>query len=386
MSQKEIPAVYMRGGTSRALVFHQSDLPADRADWDAVFLAAMGSPDPSGRQLDGMGGGVSSLSKVCVVGPPTHADADVDYTFAQVGVRSAAVDYTGNCGNMASAIGPYAIDEGLVSAPPGDMAAVRIHNTNTGKIIVASFPLAEGRAAVDGDLEIDGVPGRGAPIRLAFQDPGGAVTGRLLPTGRVRDALRVPELGDIEATLIDAANPCVFVAAATLGLTGIESPAQLGAEPALLQRLEAIRCAASVAMGIAPDLDSAGAIEPVPKVAMVAPPTPYRTLSGQCVGVAEIDLVCRMISSGQPHGAIPVTGALALGVACRVGGSVAQQQLRRALGGRVTIGHASGTLQVDAELAPGADGQMPHARSASLHRTARRLFQGRVLYREVWPN
>lgn len=197
----------MRGGTSKALIFRAGDLPADRADWAPIFLAAMGSPDPAMRQLDGMGGGVSSLSKCCVVGPPSRPDADVDYTFAQVAIDRPEVDYASNCGNMSSAIGPFAVDEGLVAPPAGNEAVVRIHNTNTGKIIVARFPMEDGRAAVTGDLAIDGVAGTGAPIRLDFTDPGGAGTGRLLPTGNLTDRLDVPGLGPLRVTLIDAANP-----------------------------------------------------------------------------------------------------------------------------------------------------------------------------------
>jgi hypothetical protein len=174
-----LPAVFMRGGTSRAVMFHARDLP-DRAEWDPIFLAAMGSPDPSGRQLNGMGGGISSLSKVCVLAPSDRADADIDYTFAQVQIRDPRVDYRSNCGNMSSAVGPFAVDEGIVR-PNGDAATVRIFNTNTQKIIRSTFPLEDGRAATDGDLAIPGVAGTGAPVRVDFLAPGGATTGRLLP-------------------------------------------------------------------------------------------------------------------------------------------------------------------------------------------------------------
>src|SRR5574338_1556197 len=180
MKQLRIPAVFMRGGTSNAVVFHARDLPRDRSSWDEIFLAAIGSPDPYGRQLDGMGGGISSLAKVCVVGPPTRPDADIDYTFAQVQVKDAAVDYSGNCGNMSSAMGPFAVDEGLVKVAGPD-ALVRIHNTNTRKIIWSRFAMDDGLAAVDGDLVIPGVSGTGAPVRLEFREPGGATTGKLLP-------------------------------------------------------------------------------------------------------------------------------------------------------------------------------------------------------------
>ena len=213
MKQLKIPAVFMRGGTSNAVVFHARDLPRDRALWDDIFLAAIGSPDPYGRQLDGMGGGISSLSKVCVIGPPTRSDADIDYTFAQVQVKEAKVDYSANCGNMSSAMGPFALDEGIVKAS-GREALVRVHNTNTKKIIYSRFAIDEGVAAVDGDLAIPGVAGTGAPVRLEFREPGGATTGKLLPTGNASDVLDVPGVGRVRVSMVDAANACVFVNAA----------------------------------------------------------------------------------------------------------------------------------------------------------------------------
>src|SRR5450830_495036 len=272
MQQAKLRAVFMRGGTSKAVMFHRAELPADRAAWAPIFRAVIGSPDPYGRQLDGMGGGVSSLSKICVVGPPSRPDADVDYTFAQVSVKDGAVDYSGNCGNMSSAIGPFAVDEGLVPYPVATEAVVRIHNTNTGKIIIARFAVDGGAAAVDGAMVLDGVAGSGAPIRLDFVDPGGAKTGRLLPTGNATDGLDVPGVGMLAASMVDAANPCVFVRAADLGVTGTELPDALEADPALLAKLEAVRRTASVAMGLAPDSDAAGSIPGVPKVALVTAP------------------------------------------------------------------------------------------------------------------
>ena len=223
-----LPAVFMRGGTSRAVMFHQRDLP-ERGQWDPIFLAAMGSPDPNGRQLNGMGGGISSLSKICVLAASERPDADIDYTFAQVQIQQAAVGYRGNCGNMSSAVGPFAVDEGIVR-PNGDTAVVRIFNTNTSKIIRSTFPLVEGRAAVDGDLAIPGVAGTGAPVRLDFLSPGGAVTGKLLPTGHPVDRLDVPGIGPIDISMVDAANPCVFVRAKDIGLTGNELPEALDAD------------------------------------------------------------------------------------------------------------------------------------------------------------
>ena len=380
MPQRRLRAIFMRGGTSKALVLHRADLPADQADWTPIFLAAMGSPDPNGRQLDGMGGGVSSLSKVCVVGPPSREDADVDYTFAQISVASAQVDYSANCGNMSSAIGPFALDERLVAVPDCGEAVVRIHNTNTGKIIVARFAVENGRAAVEGDLVLDGVGGNGSSIRLDFQDPGGARTGRLLPTGNATDRLAIPGLGEMELSMVDAANPCVFVAAATLGARGTELPQALEQDGGLLARLEAIRCHASVAMGLTQTLTEAAGVPGVPKVALVAAPAIAPTLTGRTLAPGDMDILVRMISNGQPHRAVPLTGALCLAAACRVPGSVPYRLLAEAArSGAVRIGHPSGVVLVAAEVETGEGGV--HIRQATVYRTARRLFQGEVLYR-----
>ena len=374
MTARPFPAVFMRGGTSKAIMFHASDLP-ERAAWDPIFLAAIGSPDPYGRQLDGMGGGVSSLSKVCVLAPSARADADIDYTFAQVQIRDARVDYGGNCGNMSSAVGPFAVDEGLVAAS-GDTATVRIYNTNTKKLIHATFPLRDGRAREDGDLTIPGVAGSGAPIRLDFLSPGGATTGKLLPTGQVREWLDVPGSGRIEVSLIDAANACVFLRAAELGLTGTELPDAIEADAALLTRLEAIRRAGSVAMGIAPDPESAGRIRGVPFIAFVAPPLPARTLTGEALDPGGIDLTARAMSNGQPHRALPLTISLCTSVAARIEGSLVAEAAR-ASDGPIRLGMPSGVLTVAAEVGLDPAGAW-EARSGGFYRTARRLFDGRV--------
>lgn len=381
MPQKKLPAVFMRGGTSKAVIFHARDLPAARAEWEPIFLSVIGSPDPSMRQLDGMGGGVSSLSKVCVIGAPTHPDADVDYTFAQVLIDKARVDYNSNCGNMSSAIGPFAIDEGLVQKPSDGKAVVRIHNTNTKKIIVSRFAMDGDEAAVAGDMALDGVAGTGAPIRLEFMAPGGAKTGKLLPTGKPTDVLDVPVVGRVPASMIDAANPCVFVPAEAVGATATERPTEIESNAQLMAKLEAIRRSASVAMGIAPDLQAAGSLS-VPFIAFVAPPAAMTVLSGRTLTPADMDIAVRMMSNGQAHRATPLTGALCLAVATRVPGSIPNEMARRLPEGtsQIRIGHASGVIVVDARIGRTADGQ-PHADYAAVYRTARRLFDGRVHYR-----
>jgi 2-methylaconitate isomerase len=378
MANHKIRAVFMRGGTSKAVMFRRDDLPADPKDWEPIFLNIMGSPDPNGRQLDGMGGGVSSLSKICVIGPPSRPDADVDYTFAQIGVRDPSVDYAANCGNMSSAVGPFALDEGLVTAATGKEATVRIHNTNTSKIIVARFPLDEGRLAASGDLEIDGVAGAAAPIRLEFLEPGGARTGKLLPTGKAVDRLTVDGVGTIEASCVDAANPCVFVRATDVGKSGDELPDALDGDAVFLQRMEAIRCAASVKMAIAGDLDKARRMTGIPKVAMVSPPRAGKTLSGRELGPSDADIWVRMISVGQPHRAVPITGAICLSVASRVPGSI-PESLSGAKG-PIRIAHPSGVTLVDAGVSISNAGEV-RAEYGAVYRSARRLFEGNVIYR-----
>jgi 2-methylaconitate cis-trans-isomerase PrpF len=380
MRQLKIPAVFMRGGTSNAIVFNARDLPRDRTLWDEIFLAAIGSPDPYGRQLDGMGGGISSLSKVCVVGPSSRADADIDYTFAQVSVKEAKVDYSGNCGNMSSAMGPFAIDEGLVR-PGGREALVRIHNTNTRKIIWARFDVDDGCAALDGELSIPGVAGTGAPVRLEFREPGGATTGKLLPTGNVRDVLEVPGYGRFTVSMVDAANAACFVRADELGLTGTEMPEALDAHTALLEKLAAIRIAASMAMGIASTADEAKAKKVVPFIGFVSGPQNASTLTGQTIGADEVDLTGRMISTGQPHRALPLTGSLCMAVAARLEGSVVHAVTRAAADHEapIRIAMPSGILTVAATVTH--RGGEWFAEQGAFYRTQRRMFEGQVCVR-----
>lgn len=380
MKQLKIPAVFMRGGTSNAVVFKQQDLPRDRALWDEIFIAALGSPDAYGRQLDGMGGGISSLSKVCVVGPSTRPDADIDYTFAQVSVKEAKVDYHANCGNMSSAMGPFAVDEGLIKVS-GKEALVRIHNTNTRKIIWSRFALDEGLAAVDGELSIPGVSGTGAPVRLEFREPGGATTGKLLPTGNVVDTLDVPGHGKFVVSMVDAANACCFVSAKALGLTGAEMPDVLDTSTALLERLEAIRVEASLAMGIAETREDARSKPAVPFIGFVSGPQDAVTLTGDRLDAGAVDLTGRMLSSGQPHRALPLTGSLCMAVAARLEGSVVHALTRPAKNAEepIRISMPSGLLTVAAKVKQ-SDGVWA-AEQGAFYRTQRRLFEGHVCVR-----
>ncbi|GLA46998.1 hypothetical protein AnigIFM63604_000481 [Aspergillus niger] len=368
--QHHLPAAYYRGGTSRAVFFKQDDLPADKAKWDPIFRGVIGSPDPYGRQLDGLGGGISSLSKICVVGKPTHPGADIDYTFVSLGVKTPDVDYSSNCGNMISAVGPFAVDSGLV-VPGLTSASVRIHNTNTGKIVHSSFPVVDGEAAASGEFAIDGVSGTAAPVQLDFLDPAGSRTGKLLPTGQVRDVF-----DGVEATCIDVANPCVFVRAEDLAVEGNLTPEEITAHPGLLDRLNSIRRQAGVKMGLADTRETVPGS--VPKICLVSQPGTDTRAVEQKQTKEKVDLLVRALSVGQPHKAVPITVALAVASAARVSGSTVSQVVgeKHVDEAGITLGHASGNLLVGATFDDGGT-----LRFATVFRTARRLFEGRIFWK-----
>jgi 2-methylaconitate isomerase len=363
MTQSRVRAVYMRGGTSRCLVFHERDLPPAGAERDYILLSALGSPDPYGRQLDGLGGGISSLSKACIIGPSSHPAADVDYTFAQVEVSKPQVDYTGNCGNCSSAVGPFAIEERLIQPVDGE-TLVRIHNTNTKKLIVARVPVAGSEPAVHGDFELPGVAGTGARIALDFLEPGGAGTGRLLPTGKPRDVV-----DGIEASLVDASIPMVFVRARDLGITGIEMPQAVDADKALSARLEKIRVTASELMGIPGSAAT-------PKVAVVTAPAEYTALDGTRVTREAADVVGRAISMANCHRAFPLTSSMCLAVAARIEGTLVHECSTAKPGADVRLGHPSGVLPLDAAVSKAGGDYL--AERVTVYRTARRLMEGYV--------
>lgn len=372
MRQQAIPATFMRGGTSKGLMVLAADLPADIAAQDAILLAAMGTPDPYGRQLNGMGGGLSSLSKACIVGRSTRPDADIDFCFLQIGVRERHVDRRGNCGNMSAAVGPFAVDQGLVPARSGE-ATVRIFNSNTGKLIHARFPVEDGSARYDGDLAIPGVAGTGAPIRLDFIEPGGASTGRLLPTGEVME-----RIDGIAVSLIDAANACLFVRADDIGLAGHEPPEAIEAKTDLMNRLARLRAKASVRMGIAPDEASAMALETIPYLGIVSPPQPARMLSGEAIAPGDTDLTLRFLAGGRVHRAVPLTTALCTAVAARIAGTLVHGLTADVPADRpLRLSTPSGVISANAQVERRDSGW--HVSSGSFFRTARPLFEGRVL-------
>ena len=376
MRQLKVPATFMRGGTSNAIVFREKDLPEDREIWSEIFIAAIGSPDPHGRQLNGMGGGISSLSKVCVVGSPTRTDADIDYTFAQVAVREAKVEYGGNCGNMSAAMGPFAVDEGMVRVQ-GDQAVIRIHNTNTSKIIEAHFKIDDHLAAVDGSYELPGVGGTGSALRLDFLEPGGAITGELLPTGNSIDVLETPTMGEVKASIVDAAALCVLVEAQTVGLNGDELPADLEAKPNILHLLQEVRAAAAVKLGLSDSMEEALAqTTNKPSVGFVSAAQAATTLTGDRLSADDGDVTVRMISMGDPHRALPGTCSTCLAVASQIEGTLVQNNTRPGENGNVRLMHPSGVLHAAANVEREGNGWF--VQKASFYRTQRRLFDGFV--------
>jgi 2-methylaconitate cis-trans-isomerase PrpF len=360
--------------------FSPTDLPFDRAMLERVLLNVMGSPDI--RQIDGLGGATPQTSKVAIVGRSFRPDADVDYTFAQVDISRPLVDWGGNCGNISSAVGPFAINSGLVPGN-GDSTVVRIHNTNTGKIIAATVPLAGGRAAVEGDFLIAGVPSSGARIDLEFVDPGGSVTGRLLPTGNVKDAITLADGRTFEVSIVDAGNPTVFIAADALGVVGTESPAEIEAHPTLRATLEAVRGQVAAMLGLVGDPADAAATTPgLPKIAFVSSPASYSNLAGTMVEESDVDLVVRSMSMGAPHRAYQITAGVCTGAASVIPGTVVHDLVRPAParnGAReVILGHPFGTMPTTVRYTRTGDGGHPVIDGVAVARTARAILDGQV--------
>jgi hypothetical protein len=373
--QIKIPAAFWRGGTSRAVFFKADDLASyDAPTRDLIILAALGSPDPYGRQVDGLGGGISSLSKVGIIGRGTDADTDVTFTFGQVDVERPFVDYLGTCGNMSAAVGPFAIDEGWVLAVE-PITPVHVLSTNTGKHYIAYVPVRDGRAETEGEYSIDGVPGPGARIALEFRNSGGSQGGRVLPTGQATDTMRLDDGRRLTVSIVDAAAPMVFALAADLGVTATELPQDLDANAALQQRLEEIRARAAVQLGMAESVTQAiEKVKAVPKIAMVAPPTAYRTTRDTPVSAEQVDLVSRMISMGKTHRTFAGTSSMCLAVAAAIPGTLVHTVACRALPDRVRIGHPAGIMDIGAKVQQ--EGVDWRVESVTTQRTARRIMDG----------
>lgn len=373
---ERLRASFYRGGTSKAVVFNGMDLPEDRSLRDRIFLHVLGSPDSYGRQLDGMGGGLSSLSKVVIVEPSERDDADVDYTFVQISVTEALADYESACGNMSSCVGPFAVDEGMIAVVPGAKEAlVRIYSTNTQSIYHARFPVSAGKPVEQGDLAIPGVPGTGAPIALDFLAPGGAGTGRLLPTGNAVDVLQVEGFGPLEASLVDAANPVVYFRASDLGKTAVERPQDLDGDAAFMSMVEQIRLSGAVSMEMAASPEEAK--QSSPKAAMLGDAKEFTALDGITHAPESHDLNIRLVSMGNFHRAITLTGAMCSAVAAQIPGTLVQS-MAQPEDGCLRIGTPSGVLSAKADVRQGPIG--PEAISAGTFRTQRRIMEGAVLF------
>jgi 2-methylaconitate cis-trans-isomerase PrpF len=372
-SQIDLPCYFMRGGSSRGGFFLAEDLPTDIRDRAAWLLAAYGSPDA--RQIDGIGGADALTSKAAIVSRSTHPGADVDYTFCQVGIDRPQVSTGGSCGNMLSAVGPFAIYRGLVEPQPNE-TVVRIYTTNTKQIVTAYIPMEGKLPALDGDCVIAGVPGSGARIMLDFGNCSGAVTGKLLPTGAPRDVVTI-DGREMVLSFVDAATPFVFVRASDLGATGIESPAEIAADPALLNRLEQVRGWAAHFMGRVSDpRDAAEKTPNIPRVIMVSPPADYVALDGRSISREDVDVTVRQIAMQRPHKALAVVGSVCTAVASAIEGTVVAE-CRRPGTGRTRLGHPSGVLQVAAHVERDAEGRY-QIHQAQIERTARLIMAGKL--------
>ncbi|MBH8582474.1 2-methylaconitate cis-trans isomerase PrpF family protein [Thermoactinomyces sp. CICC 10735] len=376
--KKEIPCTIMRGGTSKGLFFIEEDLPEDLSTRQEILLKVFGSPDPYGRQIDGLGGGTSTTSKVAIISKRKGEKNTVNYTFGQVDITAPLIDMRGNCGNISSAVGPFSIDKGLVEEIKEPITKVRIYNTNTRKYIIAHVPVKGGKTDYDGDFCIPGVPTKGNKIRLDFLEPGGAVTGRLLPTNHTVDILET-KYGKVEVSIVDAANPCVFVRAKDLGLTGIEFPKDLDQNPQLLDRVLDIRAVAATKIGLATNIEDAKVKSPaVPKICFISESSDYISNSGELIDKGDVDLVARMMSMGKLHPSFAITGGICLAVAAKINGTLVNQIVhsKRDENDVVRIGHCDGVMEVGAEVQQ-VNGQW-QAVYGTVYRTARCLMNGSV--------
>lgn len=384
LPQLRIPATYMRGGTSKGVFFKLTDLPAAAQvpgpARDALLMRVIGSPDPYAKHTDGMGGATSSTSKCVIISAPSVPEHDVDYLYGQVAIETAFVDWSGNCGNLSTAVGPFAISNGFIDPariPHNGTCTVRIWQANIGKTILAHVPIVDGQVQEDGDFELDGVTFPAAEIQLEFLDPSDeGEGGAMFPTGNLVDTLDVPGVGSFQVTMITAGIPTIFLNAADLGYTGTELQPAINEDKAALARFEAIRAHGAVRMGLIETIEQAATRQHTPKVAFVAPPQDYVSSSGRKIAAGEIDLHARALSMGKLHHAMMGTAAVAIGTAAAIPGTL----VNLAAGGgereSVSFGHPSGTLRVGAQ-ALHVDGQWTVTK-AIMSRSARVLMDGAV--------
>ena len=384
--QTRIPATYMRGGTSKGVFFRLQDLPAAAqvpgAARDALLLRVIGSPDPYGKQIDGMGGATSSTSKTVILSQSSRPDHDVDYLFGQVSIDKAFVDWSGNCGNLSAAVGPFAISNGLVDAsrvPKDGVATVRIWQANIARTIIAHVPITHGAVQETGDFELDGVTFPAAEVQLEFMDPAAdeeGAGGAMFPTGHLVDDLDVPGVGTLKATMINAGIPTIFVNAEAIGYTGTELQDAINGDARALAMFETIRAHGAVRMGLIRNVDEAATRQHTPKVAFVAKATDYVASSGKRVAAGHIDLLVRALSMGKLHHAMMGTAAVAIGTAASIPGTLVNLAAGGSARNAVRFGHPSGTLRVGAE-AKQVDGRWTVTK-ALMSRSARVLMEGWV--------
>ena len=379
---RKFHTVFMRGGTSKGCMFHKEDLPENPAEWDEIFLQCMGDPDP--KQIDGLGGTVSSNNKIVIVWKSEEKDVDVEYLVGQVIGGKSQVDYKSNCGNMTAAVGPYAVEEGMVDIVE-PVTTVRMLNRNTNKYINVTVPIdPETKTfAQDGDCAIAGVDGTAAELKVKFMNPAGAKTGKLLPTGKVLDVLDIPGFGKIEASILDVSNPMVLVRAEEIGMKGTELPEEINQNQEVCDLLEKIRGTAACMMGFAKDLQDATDNSPaVPKVGFFTAPVSYRDIAGQQVKAEEMDICARVISVFKCHKACPLTSASSIAVAAHLEGSIVYNTIGAPAEGEenVRIGHPSGVMTMCPELVE-QDGRV-ELPSVAVRRTARRIMDGTVYVRK----
>jgi 2-methylaconitate cis-trans-isomerase PrpF len=374
----KLPVTIIRGGTSKGVYILEKDLPADKAAWEPLLLRLMGSPDK--KQIDGLGGSQSVTSKVAIVKKSDHPGADVDYTFAQVSVDKPLVSYKGNCGNISSGVGPFAIEKGLVKAQDG-FTTVRIYNTNTDKIIAADVHTKDGQVVYEGDFAIAGVPGTASPVKLKFVDPAGTLGKGLLPTGNAVDTLEVPGYGKVEVSIVDAANPLVFARAKDLGLTGKELPDDLNADAEKLELLEKVRGLAAVKLGLIDDYTLSPWDTPgIPKMTFVAEADDYVTPDGKEIKKEQIDLLSHMMSMQKTHPSYAMTGAMCTAAAAVIPGSIVNQVLPKDVDTQfIRIGHPAGILECGVDFTE--NGPVPEIEDTFGFRTANLLMEGTAIIR-----
>ncbi|RHR53807.1 PrpF protein [Clostridium sp. AF18-27] len=379
---RKFKTVFMRGGTSKGCMFLREDLPEDRSQWDPIFLQVMGNPDP--KQIDGMGGTVSSNNKIVIVWKSEEKDVDVEYLVGQVIVGKSQVDYKSNCGNMTAAVGPFAVEEGLLTITQ-PITTVRMLNRNTDKYINVTVPIdpQTGTFAQDGDCHIAGVDGTAAELKVNFLNPAGSKTGKLLPTGNVLDVLDIPGFGKIEASILDVSNPMVLVRAEEIGMKGTELPEEINSNAEVSALLEKIRGTAACMMGFAKDLEDATANSPaVPKVGFFTAPMTFTDIAGEQVEASDMDLCARVISVFKCHKACPLTSASSISVAAQLEGSIIEKTLGMPgnASGCVRIGHPSGVMTMYPDIVR-QDGELKLP-GVAVQRTARRIMDGTVYVRQ----